>query len=54
MRFKRDDKVKVINSDINGIVLSGDSVRKEYLILMNVIIANEYTWVFKEDELRPA
>ena len=54
MKFKRDDRVRVASANVSGTILSGDSVRKEYLVRVDEFIAGYDTWVFKEYELRPA
>ena len=54
MKFKKDDRVRVVSAKVGGTILSGDNVRKEYLVKTDKPIADYWTWVFKENDLRPA
>lgn len=54
MKFKRGNRVRVISANVNGAILSGDNARKEYLVEVDEPVAGYNTWVFKEDDLRPA
>ena len=54
MNFKKGDRVKVTSANVSGTILSGDNTRKEYLVKVDEPIADYHTWVFKENDLRPA